>query len=366
MKRTPIYNLHKQLKGRLIDFGGWELPVSYTSIIEEHNAVRNSAGIFDVSHMGEIEITGKDATNFVNYLITNSISNMNNNQVIYSPMCYESGGCVDDLLVYKKNMEDYLLVVNASNVDKDYEWMIEQSKTYNVNIVNQSPQYAQIALQGPKAQEILQQIADIDLDSISFFTFKENVKLNNIPAIVSRTGYTGEDGFEIYLNSNKGEELFKKLLEVGKTQGLLPCGLGARDTLRFESALALYGHELSKDITPVEAGLKYFIKLEKHEFIGKKVISEQIENKPQKVLVGFEMIDKGIPRHGYEVFNQEGEVIGYVTSGSFAPTLKKYLGIALIKRQYRKKETLIYIGVRNKKLQAKVIKKPFYIKKYKK
>jgi len=366
MKKTPINNLHKELKGRLIDFGGWELPVSYTSIIEEHNAVRNNAGIFDVSHMGEIEIIGSDATQFINYMITNNISNMNNNQIIYSPMCYESGGCVDDLLVYKKNNKEYLLVVNASNVDKDYDWIATQSKEYNVTVINKSPQYAQIALQGPKAQEILQQIADIDLNTISFFTFNENVKLNKITALVSRTGYTGEDGFEIYLDSNKGEEIFKTLLEIGKDKGLLPCGLGARDTLRFESALALYGHELSKDITPVEAGLKYFIKLDNHEFIGKKVISEQIENKPKRVLVGFEMIDKGIARNGYEVFDQEDNKIGFVTSGSFAPTLKKYLGIALIKRKYMKKETLIYIGVRNKKLQAKVVKKPFYIKKYKK
>jgi len=366
MKKTPINNLHKELKGRLIDFGGWELPVSYTSILEEHNAVRNNAGIFDVSHMGEIEITGNDATTFINYLIANNISNMNDNQIIYSPMCYESGGCVDDLLVYKKNNEKYLLVVNASNVDKDHNWILKQSEKYNVTVINKSPQYAQIALQGPKAQEILQQIADIDLNTISFFTFNENVKLNKVTALVSRTGYTGEDGFEIYLDSNKGEEIFKTLLEAGKDKGLLPCGLGARDTLRFESALALYGHELSKDITPVEAGLKYFIKLDNHEFIGKKVISEQIENKPKRVLVGFEMIDKGIARNGYEVFDQEDNNIGFVTSGSFAPTLKKYLGLALIKRQYMKKETLIYISVRNKKLQAKVIKKPFYIKKYKK
>ncbi|MCK5811887.1 MAG: glycine cleavage system aminomethyltransferase GcvT [Clostridiales bacterium] len=366
MKKTPINELHKELGGKLIDFGGWELPVLYTSIIEEHNAVRENAGLFDVSHMGEITIKGRDAKDFVNYLITNDIKNMKEQQIIYTPMCYQDGGTVDDLLVYKKNEQDYFLVVNASNVLKDFKWISDQVKDFKVTINNVSNDYAQIAIQGPKAEMILQKLTSTSLQQITFFTFNEAVDINGIKALVSRTGYTGEDGFEIYADAKDGSELFSLLLHAGKDHGILPCGLGARDTLRFESALPLYGHELTKDITPVEAGLTYFIKPEKDKFIGKDKIVKQIEEKPKRRLVGFEMIDKGIARSEYTVLDEEGNKIGFVTSGSFSPSLQKNLGLALVERSYRKRDTLIYIEVRNKIKQAKVVKKPFYKKKYKK
>ncbi len=366
MKKTPINELHKELGGKLIDFGGWELPVLYTSIIEEHNAVRENAGLFDVSHMGEITIKGSDAKAFINYLITNDISTISNQQVVYTPMCYHDGGTVDDLLVYQKSEFDYLLVVNASNVLKDFKWISDQVKDFKVTVKNCSNEYVQIAIQGPKAEKILQLLTSTSLQQISFFTFIEKVDINGIKALVSRTGYTGEDGFEIYADAKDGSKLFSLLLQTGKDYGILPCGLGARDTLRFESALPLYGHELTKDITPVEAGLTYFIKPEKENFIGKDKIVKQIEEKPKRRLVGFEMIDKGIARSEYLVFDEEGNKIGFVTSGSFSPSLQKNLGLALVDRKFRKRDTLIYIEVRNKTKQAKVVKKPFYKKKYKK
>lgn len=366
MKKTPVNELHKKLNGRLIDFGGWELPVQYTSILEEHKAVRENAGIFDVSHMGEIRIKGAEATLFINHMITNDISDMKDNQVIYSPMCYQDGGCVDDLLVYKMNDETYLLIVNASNIDKDHDWIRDNTGEFNVNVENLSDEYAQIAVQGPKAEKILQKMTETDLSGITFFTFREDVILGNVSVLISRTGYTGEDGFEIYLKSNEGERLFEEILETGKEEGLLPCGLGARDTLRFESALPLYGHELTKEITPVETGLSHFIKTGKTYFIGKESLSSQLDSKKGRILVGFEMIDKGIARNGYQVYDENRNEIGFVTSGSFSPTLKQNLGLAIVKREFRKIDTEIFIGVREKILKAKVVKKPFYIKKYKK
>lgn len=337
------------------------MPVQYTSIIEEHNAVRNHAGIFDVSHMGEIAVRGKDAIRYLYNLLTNDISIIANNQIMYSPMCYEHGGCVDDLLIYKNNDEDYLIIANASNTDKDYEWMLNNSKGYDVEISNESDKYGQIALQGPQAQSLLQQLTDTDLNEISFYRFKDNILLNGITAMVSRTGYTGEDGFEIYLKTEDTEKMFKKLMELGA----LPCGLGARDTLRFESALPLYGHELSDKITPLNAGLKNFVKLEKNGFIGQKALIEQDEKGVEVRSAGLEMIDKGIARNGYEVFNEKDEKIGYVTSGSTCPSLNKNCALALISTDYTKVGTFVYVDIRGRKVKAVTVKKPFYNKKYK-
>lgn len=337
------------------------MPVQYTSIIEEHNAVRNHAGIFDVSHMGEIAVRGKDAIRYLYNLLTNDISIIANNQIMYSPMCYEHGGCVDDLLIYKNNDEDYLIIANASNTDKDYEWMLNNSKGYDVEISNESDKYGQIALQGPQAQSLLQQLTDTDLNEISFYRFKDNILINGITAMVSRTGYTGEDGFEIYLKTEDTEKMFKKLMELGA----LPCGLGARDTLRFESALPLYGHELSDKITPLNAGLKNFVKLEKNGFIGQKALIEQDEKGVEVRSAGLEMIDKGIARNGYEVFNEKDEKIGYVTSGSTCPSLNKNCALALISTDYTKVGTFVYVDIRGRKVKAVTVKKPFYNKKYK-
>lgn len=363
MKRTPLYDSHLRSGGKIIDFGGWELPVQYSGILEEHQQVRTAAGLFDVSHMGEITVKGPDAAKFIQKLITNDIANSKEFQATYSPMCYSSGGVVDDLLVYKFGTEDYLIVVNASNTDKDYQWMRENLEG-NVQIANVSNDYAQLALQGPKAESILQKLTKEPIDKIKFFRFVPETEICGIKALVSRTGYTGEDGFEIYLPSNIAPELWDKLLEAGKDEGLVPVGLGARDTLRFEAALPLYGQEISQDISPLEAGLGRFVKLEKEYFIGKEALLIQKERGIKRRLIGFEMLDRGIARSHYEV-EANGKTIGFVTTGSFSPSLKKNLGLALIENEYAAAGTEIEVNIRNKPLKAKVINIPFYNKNYK-
>lgn len=364
MKKTPLYEKHVELKGKVIDFGGWALPVEYSGIIPEHEAVRNKAGLFDVSHMGEITVKGEDAEKYLQMIVTNDISVLNDNQSAYTPMCYTDGGVVDDLLVYKYSSTDYLLVVNASNTQKDFEWLLSQSFG-NVEIKNVSDEYAQLALQGPEAQTILQKLSEVDLNLIEFYHFLGDVNVGEFKTIVSRTGYTGEDGFELYFKADHGPQMWDLILKTGKEYGLVPAGLGARDTLRFEAALPLYGQEIDKDITPLEAGLGFFVKLNKEDFIGKEALAKQKAEGLKRKVIGFEMVDRGIPRSHYEVF-AEGRKIGYVTTGSFSPTLKKNIGLALIEAEYAKEGTEIEISVRNKNLKAKVIKKPFYTKKYKK
>lgn len=364
MKRTPLYDKHLQYNGKLIDFGGWELPVEYSGILAEHEAVRTKAGLFDVSHMGEVLVTGKDAEYFVQHVVTNDISTMSDNQIFYSTMCYENGGVVDDLLIYRYNTEKYFLVINASNTDKDYDWFVKQ-KFGDVIIENVSSNYAEVALQGPNAQKILQKLTTKNLDEIEFFHFADNIQINGINALVSRNGYTGEDGFEIYVTPQDAPILWDILLVTGKEYGLIPAGLGARDTLRFEVCLPLYGQEISQDITPLEAGLGFFVKLQKDEFIGKDALVKQKNEGLKRKLVGFEMVDRGIARSHFDVF-ADGKKIGFVTTGTFSPTLKNNIGLALIDIDYTAINTEIEIAIRNKNLKAKVIKKPFYNKNYKK
>lgn len=364
MKTTPLYEKHLELKGKIIDFGGWALPVEYSGIITEHEAVRNKAGLFDVSHMGEITVKGEDSEKYLQMVLTNDISVLKNNQIAYTTMCYEDGGVVDDLLVYKYNNIDYLLVVNASNTDKDFEWL-ENHVFGNVEVKNVSHEYSLLALQGPEAQSILQKHVKEDLNEIEYYHFKDNINVAGINALVSRTGYTGEDGFELYLASEDGSKMWDLLLETGKEEGLVPAGLGARDTLRFEAGLPLYGQEIDKDITPLEAGLGFCVKFAKDNFIGKDALAAQKAEGLKRKSAGFEMVERGIPRSHYEVF-AEGKKVGYVTTGSVSPTLKKNIGIALIDAEYAKEGTEIEISIRNKNVKAKVIKKPFYSRKNKK
>lgn len=364
MKTTPLYEKHLELNGKIIDFGGWALPVEYSGILSEHEAVRTKAGLFDVSHMGEITVKGEDAEKYLQLIVTNDISVLSNNQIAYTTMCYPHGGVVDDLLVYKNSNEDYLLVVNASNTDKDFEWL-ESHVFVGVEVKNVSSSYAQLALQGPQAQTILQKLVKDDLNDLEFYRFKNNVDVGGVNVLVSRTGYTGEDGFELYFASADGPKMWDTLLEAGKDEGLVPAGLGARDTLRFEAALPLYGQEIDKDITPLEAGLGFCVKLAKDDFIGKDALTNQKSEGLKRKIVGFEMIDRGIPRSHYDV-SAACKKIGYVTTGSFSPTLKKNIGLALIDSEYAKEGTEIEISIRNKNLKARVIKKPFYTKKYKK
>ncbi len=355
--RTPLFKEHKKLGAQFIDFGGWELPVRFSSIKEEHEAVRKNAGLFDVSHMGEIEVTGKDSLQFLQYVMTNDVSLLVDGKVQYSAMCYEDGGTVDDLLIYRKGPDNYLLVVNAMNIRKDYQWLTSHLFG-DVRLEDTSRRIALLAIQGPKGLEIVQQLADVNITVIKPFTFRDNIQLADHSVLLSRTGYTGEDGFEIYCAWDDAPDIWNKLLEFGKDEGLLPCGLGARDTLRFESALPLYGQELSRDITPIEAGMSFAVKMNKDsEFLGKDALRK--ENVNNRKLVGIEMKERGIPRHGYKVFADEKQ-IGVVTTGTQVPTTKRNVGLALVDKDYCMLRTEVEVHIRNKKVLAEVVEIPFY------
>ncbi|WP_340085079.1 glycine cleavage system aminomethyltransferase GcvT [Siminovitchia sp. FSL H7-0308] len=360
LKRTPLYPLYEKYGAKTIDFGGWDLPVQFSSIKEEHEAVRERAGIFDVSHMGEVLVTGKESEAFLQKLMTNDVSKLKKGGAQYTAMCYENGGVVDDLLIYRLDEEEYLLIVNAANTEKDVAWLTQYADK-DVEVKNVSDQYALIAIQGPKAQLILQKIVkNVDLRDVKFFKFQQNVDVNGAKALVSRTGYTGEDGFEIYCSPKDATQIWEDLLKAGKEEGIQPCGLGARDTLRFEATLPLYGQELSPDISPLEAGIGFAVKLNKEEdFIGKEALTKQKENGVSRRLVGIEMLERGIPRHGYSVYKNDEE-IGFVTSGTQSPTLKKNIGLALIQSEYSEVGNELEVAVRKKRLQAKIIKTPFY------
>lgn len=361
MKKTVLHERHVALDAKMVDFAGWHMPLQYTSIKEEHDAVRERAGIFDVSHMGEITITGDHAEAFVDYLFTNDVRRMTNKQVLYGMMCYKHGGVVDDLLVYKYSSTHYLLVVNASNIEKDLAW-INDNNTFDVEVNNISGEVSEVAVQGPLAETILQKTTDYDLKNISFFTF-DDIIIYNQNVVVSRTGYTGEDGFEIYGSHEAIDIIFTSLLK--DHDELSPCGLGCRDTLRFEVALPLYGNELSKDITPLEAGLGFAVKLDAGDFIGKDVLAEQKATRPKRRLVGLEVLDKGIARHGYDVYKDNTHV-GEITTGYKSPSTGESVALALIDVPYHKKETELTVKVRKRTIKVKVRNKKFYNKNYNK
>lgn len=358
-KKTPLYDEHVRLGGNVVDYAGWYLPIQYEGLVPEHEAVRNKVGLFDVSHMGEITIKGKDALAFVDYLMTNDISKVVDNQIVYTFMCQPDGGVVDDLLVYRLGQEDFYLVVNASNTDKDYKWILDQKNDFEVEIANISDTVGEVAIQGPLAQKVLQKLTKTDLDKITFFTLDRNVDVNGVNCMVSRTGYTGEDGFEIYTTNEGVVKVWKDLLEAGKEEGIMPTGLGCRDTLRFEASLPLYGHEMSETITPLEGGFKYFVKLDKEsDFIGKEALNKQWSEGLKRKLAGFEMIGRGIPREGYEI-EKDGKKIGHVTTGYMSPTLKKNIGNALIETEFTELGTEVDIIIRKKPVKAKIISKRF-------
>ncbi|MGD8191598.1 glycine cleavage system aminomethyltransferase GcvT [Brevibacillus ginsengisoli] len=359
LKKTPLFPVYAEYGAKTIDFGGWDLPVQFSSITAEHEAVRTKAGLFDVSHMGEVLVQGSGSLYYLQRLTTNDVSKLEVGQAQYSAMCYPDGGTVDDLLVYKFADDHYYLVINAGNIDKDFAWM-QENLTADVEITNISEETAQLALQGPAAQKVLQKLTETDLSSIGFFRFQRDVLIDGVPSLVSRTGYTGEDGFEIYMAADKGIQLWHKILEAGQQEGVLPCGLGARDTLRFEAKLPLYGQELSKDITPIEAGIGFAVKTDKEiPAIGFEVLKEQKANGAPRKLVGIEMIDRGIPRSHYPVF--VGDVqIGEVTTGTQSPTLKKNVGLVLLKAEYTALGTEVDVEIRGKRLKAQVVASPFY------
>jgi aminomethyltransferase len=360
LKQTPLYPLYAKYGAKTIDFGGWDLPVHFSSIQKEHEAVRTQAGLFDVAHMGEVRVTGAGALAFLQKLTTNDVSQLEINQAQYSLMCYPDGGVVDDLLVYKLAEDHYMLVINASNIDKDLAWLAQHAAGFkDVHMLDISDETALLALQGPLAEQILQPLVDADLSVIQSYHFLPDVTVGGSKALVSRTGYTGEDGFELYVRSEDAAGLWETLLACGQASGLIPAGLGARDTLRFEARLPLYGQELSAAITPIEAGVGFFVKLDKGDFIGRDVLAAQkLDGAPRK-LVGVEMIDRGIPRTHYPVFAGE-QRIGEITTGTQSPTFKTNIGLALIDKAYAAIGTELQVEIRGKKLLAKVVKTPFY------
>jgi len=375
-KRTSLYSQHVKLGAKIADFAGWEMPIQYQSIIKEHHAVRTGAGLFDVSHMGEIEVSGTDAQNFLQKVCTNDLARMSVGQVIYTPMCNFTGGIIDDLLVYRIKQDQFWLVVNAGNKDKDWEWLNEQladaqlhrgaGDEQTVELRDISEKTGLLALQGPLAQQLLAKISTESLENLRYYHFVFT-NLVGVDALVSRTGYTGEDGFELYIPVEKTPLIWDKLFEVGNALGLglVPVGLGARDTLRFEACLPLYGHELTSKVTPLEAGLEYFVAWQKDDFIGKTALLKQKEVGIFRKLVGFTMIERGIPRAGYPLI-KNGESIGEVTSGSFAPTIGQNLGLGFVSSKEAFVDNDIYVSIREKEVKAKIIKKPFYKREVKK
>ncbi|MBQ0142496.1 MAG: glycine cleavage system aminomethyltransferase GcvT [Prevotellaceae bacterium] len=359
IKSTCLHDEHIALGAKMSPFAGFDMPIQYEGITPEHLAVRKEVGMFDVSHMGEIFISGTDAEKFVNHIFTNDVVDMVSGKILYGMMCYPDGGVVDDLLVYKY-ADKFLLVVNAANIDKDYEWMINQSESFDVCIDNQSERWGQIAIQGPKAEETLGKVLPQLAEKSSLLGFYEFFQEGEY--IISRTGYTGEDGFEVYATTVDTVSLWKSLLKIG----VAPCGLGCRDTLRFEAGLPLYGDELSADISPVMAGLSMFCKLDKENFIGKEALVNQKTNGTAKKLVGIEIADKAIPRAGYPVELEDGTEVGVVTTGYHSISLDKSICFALVNSDYSKLGTPLWIHIRKKTFPGVVVKKRFYQTNYKK
>lgn len=360
-QRTCLYGRHVALGALISPFGGFDMPIQYTSIIDEHNAVRNDCGIFDVSHMGEELISGPDAERFVQHIFTNDVEGAPVGKIFYGMMLYPNGGVVDDLLVYKMADDKFFLVINAANIDKDDAWIRQNMKGFDVNVDNQSGTYSEVAVQGPNAESKIERLLGIQCAELEFYTFKQ-IDTEGETIIVSRTGYTGEDGFELYGSAAFICKVWDVL--VGSKE-VVPCGLGCRDTLRFEVGLPLYGDELSADITPVMAGLGMFVKIEKAEFIGRDVMVQQKNEGTAQKLVGIELADRAIPRHGYEV-EAEGKVIGYVTTGYHSISTDKSVCMALIDSQYAKLGTTVQVRIRKKLFEGTVTKKRFYKKSYKK
>lgn len=362
LKKTCLHDLHVALNAQMSPFGGFDMPIQYSSIIEEHNAVRHEAGMFDVSHMGEVFVSGPDAEAYVNHIFTNDVTGMEAGKILYGMMLYPHGGVVDDLLVYKLQQPDlFLLVINAANIGKDVAWMEEQRTGFDITLDHASDAWGEIALQGPKAESILTGTLNLPVANLVFYTCKE-LQYNGQPLIVSRTGYTGEDGFELYAAPDIVRELWQRL---HKEADVAPCGLGCRDTLRFEVGLPLYGHELSESITPIEAGLGIFVKTAKPDFIGKEAILKQKADGITRKLVGIELKDKAIPRAGYDV-EADGQVIGTVTTGYHTISTDKSVCMALIDKKYAEMGTEVGIRIRKKVFTGTVCKKRFYEKNYKK
>jgi aminomethyltransferase len=359
LKRTPFYNIHRHLNAKIVEFAGFEMPVEYSGIINEHMTVRQRVGVFDVSHMGEIWIKGPNALSFIQKVTSNDASLLLPGQAQYSCLPNGNGGIVDDLLVYNYEPGKYLLVVNASNIQKDYKWLISQNNMGAV-LEDSSDKISQLAIQGPRALKVLQKLTGNDLSAIKYYTFKVDRFAGIDDVIISATGYTGAGGFELYFYNDHAEHIWEALFDAGREEGIQPIGLGARDTLRLEMGYCLYGNDIDDTTSPIEAGLGWITKfIPGKDFIDKDRLLLQKENGVSKKLRGFEMIDRGIPRHGYNLANQNGKIIGHVTSGTQSPVLDKGIGMGYIDSNYSTLGTEIFILVRDKKLKARIVKMPF-------
>jgi len=357
LQRTPLNEIHRASGAKMVDFGGWDMPVQYSGLIDEHNTVRTAVGVFDVSHMGEIEVRGPEAFRLVDHATTNAVAKLKDGQAQYSGLLYEHGGFVDDILVHKVSDSSYFLCVNASNQEKDFEH-IRTLNTFDCEVEFAGPKYAQIAIQGPKALGVAQKLTDTELSGIKYYWFRDGV-FGGVPARIARTGYTGEDGFEIYVAPEHAVSVWKAIMDAGKDVGIKPCGLGARNTLRLESKMALYGHEIGASISPLEADLAWIVKFDKGDFVGRDALLKQKEKGLSRKLAGFEMRGRGIGRDGYEVL-MEGQAAGWVTSGSPAPTLGKNIGLCYLPVGKAGTGEKIEIVIRNQAVEAETVPTPFY------
>jgi aminomethyltransferase len=357
LKRTSLFPVHKELGAKLVPFAGWEMPVQYTGIIEEHLAVRQSVGLFDISHMGEIEVRGKEAVAFLQHLLTNDVSTLAVNQVRYTVMCDEQGGIIDDLTVYRLREDHFLLVVNASNIETDFQWMQEQATT-EVEIINRSEEITLLAVQGKQAEKTLQPLTTVELPALRYY-WASYGKIASADVLISRTGYTGEDGFELYFHHTHARVLWDAIMQAGKSYQIHPIGLGARDTLRLEMGYHLYGNDMTRDHTPLQAGLSWVVKFKKGDFIGRDALLKEKEAGIQRKLIGFVMHDRGIARSHYTIW-AEGREVGVVTSGTFSPSLQKPIGLGYVQTAYTNPGTPLEIDIRGKKSAAEVVPTPFY------
>ena len=358
LKRTPLHEEHVRLGAKMVPFAGYEMPVQYpTGIVAEHRAVREAVGMFDVSHMGELEIRGPQALDWVQQVVSNDVSKVEVGQAQYAALCNERGGVIDDCITYRFP-DRYLIVVNASNLEKDRAWIESFADRFDAELTDRSDEIGLIALQGPKASQVLAKLTETDLDAIGYYRFAEG-KVDGRDAVISRTGYTGEDGFELYVGSDDAAHIWRALLAAGEAEGIRPAGLGSRDSLRLEMGYALYGNDLDEEHDAIESGLGWVVKPDKGDFVGRDALARTKEAGPKRKLVGFELKERGFPRHGYEI-QSDGRVVGVVTSGVHSPSLDKGIGMGWVEASLAKPGTLIDIMVRGKPLPAEVVRPPFY------
>ena len=357
LKTTPFIEVHKKLGAKLTPFAGWNMPIQYAGVIQEHLCVRNGVGIFDVSHMGEIDIRGKESKKLLQKLVTNDLDKMSDLSILYTVMGYEDGGIVDDLLIHRFSENHYFLCVNAANSEKDFQWVQKIAQPYDVEVRDTSSETAQLAIQGKDAEPLLQKLCNVTLSDLEYYHFKKG-KIHHNDCLISRTGYTGEDGFELYTDSSLAEPLFLKILEAGKSFDIQPIGLAARDTLRLEMGYALYGNDITSKTSPLEAGLGWVVKMQKEDFVGKESLKNQKEAGIQRKLTGIRLLERGVPRPHYPVY-VEDQVVGELTSGTFSPSLKMGIGLCYLSTEHTTVGSRVSIGIRNQKVPAEIVKPPF-------